>query len=474
MKTKTLIAVGVLGALLAAFFLTREEQVAEGIKSMPPLGLTADQVQRLEVSGEHKAVLEKGQQGWTVAHPDSAALKYPADEALVKSALAALADFKAPDLASERKERHAEYGVDDKGTRVKVTRADGQTVELVWGKPSRRGGAYVRRAESDAVFISPSNLQWQFNRDVLAWREKRLRAPAAGDLARVSVTHPDGHAFTLEAGEGGGWALDGALPRGFRFDAAAAQRLVSAVTSLRAADFLKGEAPDFSRGLRFRLEKKDGGGVTVTFGERRSDGQVPVSLEGESEVATVPGFTFDQVNKRLDDLRARTLFTFDAQKVTRLEVAAGAQRTVVQKREGDWTLVEPKTPPAGVTFTATQVPVVLSRLAALEASRGAFDAAPKATGLSKPTLQVTVTLEDGTTQRLALGADAPDGEVYARGAADELTWRLPVSQKTWLAKGVELFGPPPPPPALGQGHGLEQLPPELRRQLEAQLRLQQP
>jgi hypothetical protein len=43
---------------------------------------------------------------------------------------------------------------------------------------------------------------------------------------------------------------------------------------------------------------------------------------------------------------------------------------------------------------------------------------------------------------------------------------------TRLQSGVELFKKPPPPPDHGQMQGLESLPPDVRKKIEAQLRQQ--
>ncbi|MEW5739472.1 MAG: DUF4340 domain-containing protein [Myxococcota bacterium] len=468
MKNKSfLIALSVFAVLLGAYFLTREPQVSEGIKTLEWPELKAEQVQAVEVSGTHQARLERSPNGWLVAAPATPDVKHKADEGQVKALLEALASFKAPTLVSERSAKHAEYEVDAaKGTQVKVTTADGRALALVLGKAGRTGGVYVRKDGADSVFLSPSGLAWQVRKDVTAWRDKTLSTVPAAELAKVTVSWPDGHTYSLKAGADGAWALEGEAPKGFRFDPAAAQRLTSQLTSLRAQGFLANETPDLAKAIRFRLEKKDGAALTVSLAEKRSDGSWPVSIEGLTEVATLGSWVGEQLAKRLDDLRDTSLFSFDVTKATRLAFDAAGKRTVVEKKDATWTVVDPRQLPAGAQFDPQQVQSVLTRLRALKASKVAPDATAKA--FAKPALQVTVTLEGGATQRLLLGADA-GSDVYARGAVDELTWLLPGHEKAWLTRGLELFAPPPPPP-VGQANGLDQLPPEIRRQLEAQLR----
>ena len=60
----------------------------------------------------------------------------------------------------------------------------------------------------------------------------------------------------------------------------------------------------------------------------------------------------------------------------------------------------------------------------------------------------------------------------AASTIDTLTYAVGDGVKARLAQGLELFKRRPPPSFAGGGQlqGLESLPPEVRRQLEAQLR----
>ena len=79
---------------------------------------------------------------------------------------------------------------------------------------------------------------------------------------------------------------------------------------------------------------------------------------------------------------------------------------------------------------------------------------------------------------LKIGAKVNDAadEYAATGNADGLTYRLGGPQRQQYARGVELFKKPVMPPnmgGMGNMQGLESLPPDIRRQIEAQLRAQQ-
>ncbi len=77
-------------------------------------------------------------------------------------------------------------------------------------------------------------------------------------------------------------------------------------------------------------------------------------------------------------------------------------------------------------------------------------------------IELELGLKGGVAQKLRFG------ELVARGD-DGLLYAVNAPDKARLEKGTELFKKMPPP----QQQGFEQLPPEIRAQLEQQLRQQQ-
>lgn len=71
----------------------------------------------------------------------------------------------------------------------------------------------------------------------------------------------------------------------------------------------------------------------------------------------------------------------------------------------------------------------------------------------------------------APGAAKGSKELYARSTLDTLTYAVGEDVRARLARGIELFKRPARPAWAGAGQmkDLESLPPELRKQLEAQL-----
>ncbi len=479
MNRSTLIAVGVFALLAVAYVATREPTVSVGMKKLTVPALKAEQVTSLELGGAFKVKLTKEGDAWLVADPASPDKKFAADEQQVKSAVDALADFKAPDFITEKNEKQAELEVDDaKGVKVTASGASGELLSLVLGKAGKNGGSYVRLAKSPEVFLTTSPLSYFVKKDVNGWRKRAITVAAVADVTKVSVAHPGGEALQLVL-DGADWKLGSAAPADFRFDAQVAKQLVAQLGAMSAQGFSDGEADDAlglspSAATVVEAELKDGKKVQLSFGTKKPDGSVPLRVLGDAQVYLVPQWQTDVLLKKVDGLRDLSLLVLEPEKVTQLVVTAGAKKAVVKKDGTSWKLVEPKSPPAGFEFDGAQVMSVLQRLKSTRATKLApSPVADDKAGLTKPATVVELTVEGGPVQRLRFGAEVGPGEVYVKGSADGLLYVTSAGEKSSFDAAHELFKKPPAAPDWQNAQGLDQLPPEIRKQLEAQLRQQQ-
>lgn len=446
MNRSTLIAVGVFAALGIAFFATREREVKVGVHKLELAPVNADALVELQFGA---LTLRSAAGTWTVGSGEK---RYAADEGQVKAAVQALADLKAADFVTDKKEKHAELEVDSaKGVIVKASTAAGVVRDLVLGKTSRSGGAYVREAKSDEVFTNNSGLPYLAKKSLTEWRKKTIATAKAEDVTKVSFP-----SFALVA-DSGTWKLEGETAKDYRFDPAAAQRLVGQLASLTAQDFA--ETPPEAPVTALKVETKDGKSLGLTLGAKRADGTVALLVNGDPQTYLLPAWQAEQLLVDAEALRDTRLLHFEAAKVEKMSLVSGAKKALLTKDGESWKLVEPKAP--GFDFDPQQVNVVLNRLSNLRGQKVVRD-----TPLPKTGTQLELTLSGGAVQRAQVGdalAKGDDGLLYAVNAAD----------KSWLETGPELFKRPPPPPQGGGMQGLDQLPPEIRAQIEAQLRQQQ-
>lgn len=492
MKKGTLIALGAFAALLVLVLATRERHVSVGVRKLELPKLDKAQVTALELSGARNVTLRKEGEGWSVVDPGKPDTKYPADERLVTGVIEALGEVKKPDFVTDRAERLAEYELDDaKGLKLKVTHGGGPAVELVLGKTARNGGVYLRKAGSNDVFAHLGRLDWSVRKELKDWRKRQLVSFETAKLSQLVLRSGDGESVTLKAGANPGeWSLaEGTqTPAGFRFSAQAAQQLAQQLANLNAQDFLEGEAAaDSATGLAgahdvVEAHLQDGKKVVVHLGRQpeAKDGSATVAarVEGDAQVYQLPQYTAAQLRKRLVDFRDMGLFDFEPLKVTKLKVQAGGKTAVAVKEGTSWKLTEPAKLPDGFEFDPSQVDAQLAWLRSLRGNRLIEGQVTDGqAGLASPATLVEVTVEGGPVQTLRLGKEAPGAangakELYARTTLDSLTYAVGEGVRTRLAQGAELFKRHPQPPFAGGGQlqGLESLPPEVRRQLEAQLR----
>ncbi|AKJ03917.1 uncharacterized protein DUF4340 [Archangium gephyra] len=493
MKRGTLIALGAFAVLLVLVLATRERQVSVGVRKLELSKLDKSQVTALELTGARNATLRKEGEGWTVVDPGKPDTKYAADERLVTAVIEALGEVKNPDFVTDRAERLAEYELDDaKGLKLKVSQGGSPAVELVLGKGARNGGVYLRKAGGNDVFAHRGRLDWTVRKELKDWRRRQLVTLEAEKISQLILRSKEGESLTLKKSgtASGEWSLaEGTqAPAGFRFSSQAAEQFAQQLANLTAQDFLEGEAAaDTATGLgeahdSVEAQLEDGKKVVVHLGRqpeaKEGSATVAARVEGDAQVYQLPQYTAAQLRKRLVDFRDMGLLGFEPLKVTKLKVQAGGKTAVVVKEGASWKLTEPAKLPDGFEFDPSQVDTQLAWLRSLRGNRLIEgQVTDTQAGIASLAALVEVTVDGGAVQTLRLGKEAPGAanggkELYARTTLDTLTYAVGEGVRNRLAQGPELFKRHPQPSFAGGGQlqGLESLPPDVRRQLEAQLR----
>jgi hypothetical protein len=493
MKKGTAIVIGIFAALLIAFFATRERQVSVGVRKLELPIVERDRVTAVEITGPKPAILKKEGAAWMVADPKKPDQKHLADEIQVNSMLDAYKEIKVGDFVTENAEKQAELEVDDaKGTGVKLVRDGEAPVQIVLGKSTKNGGVYLRQGNDKSIFAAQGRFQYLVRKDAGAWRKRVIFSLKPEDFSEVTV-HPKGEPpYTLKA-EGSAWQLKGELPKGFRLDPSALQGLVQQLATLRTQDFNDSPGTDESLGISgdhswVEAQLKDGKHIAVHLGNEPEakpngmKGPVPAKVEGDPQVYLFASYTAANITRKFNDMRDLSLLSFDPQKVTRIAIQTPGKKTVLAKSGDTWKVIEPKKLPTGFEFDPNQVQNQLQMLRATKGSRLIGQSpSPSESGLARPTTTVELNVEGGPTQSLKFGKEVVAGkdkgkEVYVKGSADALTYAVYDGVRSRLDSGVEMFKKAPPPPNMGGAggmRGLESLPPDIRKKIEAQIRSQQ-
>lgn len=232
--------------------------------------------------------------------------------------------------------------------------------------------------------------------------------------------------------DGGRWKL--VKPVEDEADEPAVKALLGAISGARVTKTIE-NAGDLSA---FGLDRPDptvrlaiGGkpGPAISVGKNTQIGGKTYVRVGDEPVVRLTASSLKfALNKQAKDLRDKQLLAFQDDQVQRVDIVQGDQRiALVRKDKEAWT-VEPGDHPADATE-------VRSYLASLRSTRAVdFPTVETATtGVETPRLAITVTLEGGATQTLALGAEMAVGstkQIYARRtdqptvvALGEWSWR---------------------------------------------------
>ena len=486
MNKTAIISLAVFLSLLALVFVTRESQVSVGMRSLDFGTLDASTLKEVKVSfnkgtgdeaKRENVVLKKSASLWTVSEKGDKA--FAVDENAIEQALKNLESLEAKDFVTARKEKHADLEIDDaKGQKVTLV-FENKTLDLLFGRFAKGGGNFVRLASSDEVFVGRGTLAGSLKKDVKAWRKRKLLNVEAKDLRKIIIQKAEGALVELKASEGekSTWRMvQPERPEAFYTDEAKLSSVASALTNLRATDFADSETLGTPRGS---VSATDASGKTYTiqFGQSDDQKRVYTKVSDDEQLYLLNEYTVNSVLKSMGDFRDLAFAGFDASKVVAAEFRSSKGLVKVEKKEGVWGLSTPA--PSGFDFDATQVEPKLASLSRLKAS-GFLSGNLLLLKRSTNNVGITLTLDDGAVKTVFFGDALADdaSQVVAQGARDPSVYKIAKFQKERYANALELFKRPPPrpagPPGAGAMQGLDQLPPELRRQLMQQMQQRAP
>ncbi len=387
--------------------------------------------------GEERLVIEKADSGWMLREPR----ELTADKTKLENLLRDWAKAWGPDLKlmeDPDDEDLVQFGLDAASrTELHVRVAGGEHCALELGKGTTGGSQYLRRVGDHAVYRGRVPGSWQLKLGEDEWRDKRLFPFEKDDLSGLDLKTTTGtfRFVRTETEKEARWSA--VAPTDFDVSSRQLDVLGRALAGLKAQRILEGtEAIDArtKAGLeaaRVRVVATTEGGkaYVLSLGAEADVGRTTYAgIDGDERVFVLTMATFRQLDKKLDDLRDKTVVHFVRDDAVSVEWSEGG-RTVRIEPDGehDWDVKEP------VGFDPGPKDLVLAansllNLQAAEIVDGA-DA-----GLLPDGPVVTVTTKDGSKQVLRLGAAAGDGKIYARVDGRSPTFILRTAVTDRLAK----------------------------------------
>ena len=265
---------------------------------------------------------------------------------------------------------------------------------------------------------------WVYWTDIRGREERELAAEEATlafptdyeNIRRIRVVYPD---RSIEGVRNDGeWEF--VFPPGLEADSSSWDVLASNVPRIEREETIASEPTDLSAfgldspSIGVGIELEDGREEEILFGRENPGGtHYYAKLASSDEVFLAPSSWISTVSKEVNDLRDKTVMSFDQDAIDRIDISGGVNVSLILEGE-QWALETPITAPAMLAEVSTFLGTVGFARATDFAGEELTD---EQTGLDSPRLSVV--LHDGVTdlEHVLLIGGQPDpeaGSYYAR------------------------------------------------------------
>ena len=456
----TLILALLLLGLGAYLYFVESKQMAEEAKKQKLVELSPDDVTGITlIYPDREIVLEKGDGGWRLTKPVAAA----ADDITVKNLIHAIADAEVKKTIEDVPADLTQFGLAQPAVTIKVTTKTGALPDLKVGKTTAvSASTYVQRSDQPKLYLTGSAFHAGMDKQVKDLRDKKIVELKEDDIVRIALHGPDGDVLLTKSG--GNWQIE--QPTALRADGNAVRALLSGVRNLRATDFAS-DAPSDADLATYGLDTPksqlvftaaDGTETRLLVGKENDQG-LYVKTADRPTTFVVGKYASHDLTKTLNDLRDKTVLSFDPGSVTALDVSrADGGHFMLHSADGKWSLEG-----SDQAVNAGAVDSFVGALSHLSGNQvlgeGVTDLAPY--GLAPPALTIAVKGKDdvlvGTVLAGSRTPNPPAVEYTAKRADDATVFQLRDYQFKQLDKRpADFVAAPaapglPPPAAAGAG-----------------------
>jgi hypothetical protein len=410
-KTLTALAAFAILGLIALFALRQPEKGESSVDRQRPLAkidptaLKAISVTRTLV----KTTIERDGGKYKVTAPVASA----ADELNAKAAFDALEKLELGNLVTEKKDKQAEFEVNDANALHVVAQGAGgaELAYLLVGK-AVGGGTMVRLKGSDQVWQAVGPLRSVFDKSAAEWRDRTVTTFSTADAETVTVKAKDGVAVVKKSGKGAGgedkWELVSSEPKVEKLDNAVPNGIVNALSSFKTDDFgdketLASTGLD-APALTVTVGLKGGKNVTVLIGNQKGTEAHFVKTADAHQIYVVKNFSSDRFNKRPIDFKDKTLADVGEADLKEVAVTHGADSYTLVHDGTKWKA----TKPPKFELDPGRTPSIGGAFKDWKANGFAEGTTPATTGLAKPKATIVMKSNKGETITFKVGDDAKD------------------------------------------------------------------
>jgi hypothetical protein len=382
-------------AIAAYLYFVESKEIAHEATKDKILDVAADDVTALTLTYPDRTIaLEKRDGVWRMTAPVDAL----ADEMTVKNLLHAIADAEVKKTIDDPPADLAPFGLAQPMVSVGMTGKNGALPTLKVGKTTAVSfSTYVQRDDQPKIYLTGSGFHAGMDKQPKDLRDKTVIDVNEADVTAITLSGAGG-GVTL-AKRDGAWQIDAPAP--LHADNNAVRAFLSSLRNLRATDFAN-DNPAAADLVTYGLDNPQRQ-ITLHAGDQDTTLQVGKEFEqglyvraaGKPTVFVVGKWANRDLDKGINDLRDKTLLTFDPTQAATLEVARGdgAAYNLIAK-DGKWSLAGSDQP-----LDSAVVDQFVGALSRLTGTQVLSDAAPDLSvyGLDPATVSITVKGQDGAS-----------------------------------------------------------------------------
>ena len=274
-----------------------------------------------------------------------------------------------------------------------------------------------------------------------AKQDKVFAALEPDKIEEVKVKSEKGDTTTLKK-ESGAWQMT--APVATKADESEVTGITTSLGQIAVVRVIDENPPDLKEyGLatpRIEINFKASGDKDyrkLYIGEKSPTGaDLFAKRNDEKKVFLIPAFQESSFNKGTFDLRDKTLWKFERDKVDSLDVTAGGKTIAMTRATGDWKITKPIESRADFGVVEGLIGRLQSAQMKAIVADQATPADLKKYGLEKP--EVTVNVSTGSAKAtLLIGGKAEDNTVYVRDVSRPTVMTVESSLVDELKKGAD-------------------------------------
>ncbi len=488
LRVETLVSVSLFFVLAALYLFTRPDRVSSGMQAMQLQTFEPSEVQKIRISGTQNFTLVNKGETWMIAKGDENEGLVPADSNAVAFALRELSGLRSETVVTVREDKYESYEVsEDKGLHITLEGLQGTLLEGTIGSNAKSKGFYFKKKGEKEVFITEGQARTALSKNFLNWRRKTLTTFAGEHVDSIQVVNADQTSQRFLQSEGT-WSTrlsDSLAGQGYQLDAKRVREFATAITNLRAKDFIEDwdvNASGTTLLRSFELKSKDDTQSFKLYQVKGSEAAEEVSYYATNStdalVYTIPEYSAKKLMKNTDALCDHHLVP--KTKIAKIRLQGPELNFAMQLNNDVWALNDGILMPEATIFDGARAKSFARELEKLEAKK--ILTAPIEMGASRITLIIED--ESGTSQTIQLATQELEreegGNVMLARHEGGLSYEVPVFQARKLLSPFDEVKEVPPPrggmPGMngmpGMGGGMENLPPELQQQLMQALQQQ--